>query len=43
MKRFLLISFVFYLSNFLVSDEKKIEDLVGGTSSGGNERGGSAD
>ena len=28
MKRFFLISFVFYLSNFLVSDEKKIEDCT---------------
>ena len=28
MKRFFLISFVFYLSNFLVSDEKKIEDYT---------------
>ena len=28
MKRFFLISFVFYLSNFLVSDDKKIEDCT---------------
>ena len=28
MKRFFLTVFVFYLSNFLVSDEKKIEDCT---------------